>query len=96
MADRQEQIRASLEAADQARKDAEAADDERHSVLEAARGQAREIVATAQQTADQVRERRGDARPGRVRPHRRRRGRRRRRSRASAPSTRRPPGSARS
>jgi len=55
MSDRQEQIRASLESADKARQDAEAADDERHAVLEEARAQAREIVATAQQTAEQVR-----------------------------------------
>jgi F-type H+-transporting ATPase subunit b len=55
MENRQEQIQSSLEAADRARKDAEAADDERHHVLEEARGQAREIVAMAQQTADQLR-----------------------------------------
>jgi F-type H+-transporting ATPase subunit b len=55
VADRQELIRTSLEAADQAKKDAEAADDERHKLLEAARGQARDIVASAQQTAEQVR-----------------------------------------
>ena len=53
MEERQAQIRSSVEAADQARKDAEAADDERHHVLEEARGQAREMVAMAQQTADQ-------------------------------------------
>jgi F-type H+-transporting ATPase subunit b len=58
MENRQEQIQSSLEAADRARKDAEAADDERHLVLEEARRQAREIVAMAQQTADQLR---GDA-----------------------------------
>jgi F-type H+-transporting ATPase subunit b len=52
---RQEQIRTSLEAADQARADAEAADDERRNVLEQARQQAREIVATANRTAEQVR-----------------------------------------
>jgi F-type H+-transporting ATPase subunit b len=55
MEDRQEKIRVSLEAADQARTDAEAADDERRSVLETARQQAREIVATANRTAEQVR-----------------------------------------
>jgi F-type H+-transporting ATPase subunit b len=55
MEERQAQIRGSVEAADQARKDAEAADDERHHVLEEARGQAREMVAMAQQTADQLR-----------------------------------------
>src|SRR5271168_1995768 len=47
MEERQEKIRSSLEAADQARADAEAADDERQ--------QAREIVATANRTAEQVR-----------------------------------------
>jgi F-type H+-transporting ATPase subunit b len=55
MEERQAQIRGSVEAADQARKYAEAADDERHHVLEEARGQAREMVAMAQQTADQLR-----------------------------------------
>ena len=55
MEERQEKIRSSLEAADQARADAEAADDERRSVLEEARQQAREIVATANRTAEQVR-----------------------------------------
>jgi F-type H+-transporting ATPase subunit b len=55
MEERQEKIRSSLEAADQARADAEAADDERRTVLEEARHQAREIVATANRTAEQVR-----------------------------------------
>jgi F-type H+-transporting ATPase subunit b len=55
MEERQEKIRASLEAADQARADAEAADDERRVVLEEARHQAREIVAQANRTAEQVR-----------------------------------------
>ena len=55
MEERQEKIRSSLEAADQARADAEAADDERRGVLEQARQQAREIVATANRTAEQVR-----------------------------------------
>jgi F-type H+-transporting ATPase subunit b len=54
MQKRQEQIRVSLEAADQARADAEAADDERRNVLEQARQQAREIVAAANRTAEQV------------------------------------------
>jgi F-type H+-transporting ATPase subunit b len=54
MEERQEKIRASLEAADQARADAEAADDERRNVLEEARHQAREIVAQANRTAEQV------------------------------------------
>ena len=48
MEERQEKIRDSLEAADQARADAEAADDERRAVLEEARHQAREIVAPGQ------------------------------------------------
>jgi F-type H+-transporting ATPase subunit b len=55
MQDRQEKIRVSLESADQARADAAAADDERRSALEQARQQAREIVATANHTAEQVR-----------------------------------------
>src|ERR1019366_2531469 len=55
MAKRQEQIRASLDAADQARADAAAADDERRVVLEEARATAREIVAQANRTAEQVR-----------------------------------------
>ena len=54
MEERQEKIRSSLEAADQARADAEAADDERRAVLDEARHQAREIVATANRTAEQV------------------------------------------
>lgn len=54
MAERQEQIRQALEAADQAKADAEAADDERRNVLAEARHQAREIVAQANRTADQV------------------------------------------
>jgi F-type H+-transporting ATPase subunit b len=55
MEERQEKIRTALESADQARADAEAADDERRNVLEQARQQAREIVATANRTAEQVR-----------------------------------------
>jgi F-type H+-transporting ATPase subunit b len=55
MEERQEKIRTSLEAADQARADAEAADDERRTVLEEARHQAREIIAQANRTAEQVR-----------------------------------------
>lgn len=51
---RQEKIRSSLELADQARAEAAAADDERAKVLAQARDQAREIVASAQATADQV------------------------------------------
>ncbi len=52
---RQEHIRSSLEAADAARADAAAADDERHAALDEARKQAREIVAQANRTAEQVR-----------------------------------------
>jgi F-type H+-transporting ATPase subunit b len=55
MEKRQEEIRSSIESAERARRDAESADDERHRLLEEARGQAREIVATAQQTAEQLR-----------------------------------------
>jgi F-type H+-transporting ATPase subunit b len=55
MVKRQERIRSSLEAADQARADASAADDERRSVLEEARQTAREVVAQANRTAEAVR-----------------------------------------
>jgi F-type H+-transporting ATPase subunit b len=51
---RQEKIRSALAAADQARAEADAAGDERAKVLSDARDQAREIVAAAQATADQV------------------------------------------
>ncbi len=54
MESRQEKIRASLEAADQARVEAAAAGDERVQVLTQARDQAREIVEGAQATSDQV------------------------------------------
>jgi F-type H+-transporting ATPase subunit b len=54
-AKRREQIRSSLQAADQARADAAAADDERRSVLEEARVTARDIVAQANHTAEAVR-----------------------------------------
>ena len=54
LSERQEQIRGELEAADKAKSDAEDADTERRAALEQARGQAREIVAAAQITADQV------------------------------------------
>ncbi len=54
-AERQEQIRTALEAAEQARRDAEAADVAREQLLDEARVQAREIVAGAQQTAEQLR-----------------------------------------
>ena len=52
LAERQERIRASLDAADQARADAAAADDERRAVLEDARQKAREVVAEANRTAE--------------------------------------------
>ena len=55
MAERQERIRAALDAADQARADASAADDERRVVLEEARQTAREVVAQANRTAEAVR-----------------------------------------
>jgi F-type H+-transporting ATPase subunit b len=55
LAERQERIRASLDAADQARADAVAADDERRAVLEAARHAAREVVAEANRSAEAVR-----------------------------------------
>ena len=51
---RQEKIRESLEAADAAKAEAAAAGDERAALLNAARDQAREIVAAAQTTSDQV------------------------------------------
>jgi len=54
MESRQEQIRTALEAADQARADAAAADVEKAQVLSDARDQAREIVAGAQATSDQL------------------------------------------
>jgi len=55
MAKKQEQIRVSLEAADQARADAMAADDERRAALEETRQAAQEIVAQANRTAEAVR-----------------------------------------
>jgi F-type H+-transporting ATPase subunit b len=51
----QERIRASLDAADQARADALAADDERHAALEETRRTAQEILAQADRTAEAVR-----------------------------------------
>ena len=54
MESRQEKIRTALEAADQARADAAAADVEKAQVLADARDQAREIVAGAQATSDQL------------------------------------------
>jgi F-type H+-transporting ATPase subunit b len=55
MAKTQERIRVSLEAADQARADALAADDERHAALEETRHTAQEILAQADRTAEAVR-----------------------------------------
>lgn len=52
--ERQEKIRTALEAADAARAEAAAADDERAKVLADAREQARTIVAGAQATSDQL------------------------------------------
>ena len=54
LGERQDLIRGELEAADQAKTDAEQADTERRQELEAARHKAREIVAQANHTADQV------------------------------------------
>jgi len=54
MTERQARIREELEAADRARSDAMAADDERRRELEEARHHAREIVAQANRTAEQV------------------------------------------
>jgi F-type H+-transporting ATPase subunit b len=52
--ERQEKIRSSLEAADQARAESAAAGDERQKLLSDARIQARDIVANAQATSDQL------------------------------------------
>ncbi len=54
MESRQEKIRSSLVAADQARAEAAAAGDEKAQVLTLARDQARDIVSSAQATSDQV------------------------------------------
>jgi F-type H+-transporting ATPase subunit b len=51
---RQEKIRTALDAADQARADAAQADEARAKVLSDAREQARDIVANAQATSDQI------------------------------------------
>ena len=55
MTKRQVEIRSSLEAAEAARTDAAAADDERRAVLDEARVQARDIVTQANAVADTVR-----------------------------------------
>jgi F-type H+-transporting ATPase subunit b len=52
--DRQEKIRTSLAAADQAKAEAAAAGDERTALLNEARNQARDIVTNAQATSDQI------------------------------------------
>ncbi len=52
---RAEQIKTQLEAADEAKADASKADEDRRHALEEARQQAREIVATANRTAEQAR-----------------------------------------
>jgi F-type H+-transporting ATPase subunit b len=54
LSERQDQIRGELEAADQAKTDAEQADAERRRELDEARHRAREIVDQANHTADQV------------------------------------------
>jgi F-type H+-transporting ATPase subunit b len=54
LSERQDQIRNEIEAADQAKTDAEQADADRRRELEEARHRAREIVAQANHTADQV------------------------------------------
>jgi F-type H+-transporting ATPase subunit b len=54
LTERQEQIRGELEAADQAKADAEEADAQRRAALEEARAHAREIVAQATLTAERT------------------------------------------
>jgi F-type H+-transporting ATPase subunit b len=54
LTERQDQIRGELEAADKAKADAEDADAERRAALDEARQHAREIVAQANTTADQI------------------------------------------
>ena len=54
LTERQGQIRSELEAADQAKADAEEAERERRATLEAARAQARDIVTQASTTAEQI------------------------------------------
>jgi F-type H+-transporting ATPase subunit b len=56
MSKTQERIRVSLEAADKARADALAVDEERHAALEETRRTAQEILAQADRTAEAVRE----------------------------------------
>jgi F-type H+-transporting ATPase subunit b len=69
---RQAHIRASLEAAEAARTDAAAADEERRAALEEGRRQAREIIAQANRTSEQVRseaQERGQAEYDRILAH---------------------------
>jgi F-type H+-transporting ATPase subunit b len=54
LAERQDQIRGELEAADKAKSDAEIADAERRAALEEARAHARDIVSQASAAADQI------------------------------------------
>ena len=54
MEGRQEKIRAALDQAEQAKADAAAADDEKRAELDAARAKAREIVAQANEVAEQI------------------------------------------
>ncbi len=70
LAERQEQIRGEIEAAEEAKTDAEQADAERRRELETARQQAREIVAQANRTADQIATRSPEPSPSRIRAHR--------------------------
>lgn len=58
--ERQEKIRESLAAADEAKAEAAAAADERAQLLSEARNQAREIVANAQATSDQIKAEQGE------------------------------------
>jgi F-type H+-transporting ATPase subunit b len=59
IAARQAKIKESLEAADRAKSDAEAADEARQALLSEARSQARDIVAGAQATSDQIKAQQG-------------------------------------
>ena len=52
--ERQSKIKAALDSADEARAEAEAAGGERQEILNTARNQARDIIAAAQATSDQV------------------------------------------
>lgn len=54
LSERQEQIRGEMAAADRAKADAQAADEERRAELDSARSRAREIVEQANRTSDRV------------------------------------------